>query len=277
MARFTTSDGLSLHYEDEGRGRPVLCLAGLTRNGLDFSFLAPHLSEVRLIRLDYRGRGRSDYAPDFTTYNIMREGQDAIELLDHLGLDDVTLIGTSRGGLIAMLLSDTDPDRLNGVVLNDIGPEIAPSGLERIMDYVGKTPDWPDLDAAARALQTFHADDFPGVLLDRWRRQAGFMFDEAPSGGLILRYDARLRDALTGQAGTGDTPDLWQLFGGLASRPLAVIRGANSDLLAPETLLRMQTAQPNLVAATVPDRGHVPFLDESEALHAIETLLERCQ
>ena len=127
MPKFTTSDGLSLFYEDQGDGPPVLCLAGLTRNTTDFTYLVPHMAGTRLIRLDYRGRGQSDYAEDYMTYNILREGQDAVELLDHLGLAKATIIGTSRGGLIAMALSHTHPDRLNGVVLNDIGQRSPPS------------------------------------------------------------------------------------------------------------------------------------------------------
>jgi len=275
MARFVTSDGLSLHYEDEGTGQPVLCLAGLTRNSADFGFLAPHLADCRLIRMDYRGRGQSDHATDFMSYNILREAQDAVDLLDHLGLARVTLIGTSRGGLIAMALAHTAPARLAGVVLNDIGPEVAETGIARIMDYVGKPPDLPDLDACASALAHVHADAFPGVPLARWRAQAAAMFHEKPGGGLGLRYDARLRDALVGQAGAGDAPDLWQMFDALHDLPLAAIRGANSDLLSPETFARMQARHPGLIAATVPDRGHVPFLDEPEALAVIRAVLEQ--
>jgi len=274
MPRFETSDGLSLHYADEGGGPPVLCLAGLTRNSEDFSFLAPHLSHTRLIRMDYRGRGRSDYPEDYTTYNILREAQDTAELLDHLEIDGITLIGTSRGGLVGMALSVCHPGRLNGVVLNDIGPEVATPGLERIMDYVGKEPPLPDLDTAAEALKSGHEGGFPGVPLSRWRAQAEFMWYEKPEGGLGLRYDARLRDALTGQAGAGESADLWALFDGLKDRPLAVIRGANSDLLTQETVEKMQVKHSGLIAATVPDRGHVPFLDEPEALSAINALLE---
>src|SRR6056297_2490396 len=202
MAHFTTSDGLSLHYTDAGHGQPVLCLAGLTRNSADFGFLTPHLSGCRMICMDYRGRGQSDHAPDFMSYNILREAQDAVELLDHLGIGRVTLIGTSRGGLIAMALSLEHRARLGGVVLNDIGPEVAAEGLGRIMDYVGKTPPYPDLDSAARALKAGNEAAFPGVPLERWREQAEFMWFELPTGGGIgLRYDPRLRDALIGQAG----------------------------------------------------------------------------
>jgi len=275
MARFTASDGVTLHFEDEGAGPAILCLAGLTRNATDFTYLMPHLAGHRVIRMDYRGRGQSDYAEDFMSYNILREGQDAVELLDHLGLDKVTLIGTSRGGLIAMALSATTPDRLNGVVLNDIGPEVAPVGIERIMDYVGKEPPFANLDAAAGALKAGHEAGFPGVPLSRWREQAEFMWTDKPGGGVGLRYDARLRDALIGQAGVGEAPDLWLLFDGLVQLPLAVIRGENSDLFAAETFEKMAARHSGMIGAVVPDRGHVPFLDEAEALGAIHALLEQ--
>tara|TARA_Y100001933_G_scaffold171724_1_gene169911 strand:+ start:316 stop:1152 length:837 start_codon:yes stop_codon:yes gene_type:complete len=277
MARFLTSDGLSLHYEDEGRGPPVLCLAGLTRNGADFQFLLPHLGGHRVIRLDFRGRGQSDNAPDPMSYNILREAQDSVELLDHLGLARTALIGTSRGGLVAMAIAHAYPGRLSGVVLNDIGPEVAAEGLERILDYVGREPDLPDLDAAAAALAHVHAQGFPGVPLSRWRAQAAAMFAEKPGGGLALRYDARLREALTGQAGTGDVPDLWLMFDALREVPLALIRGANSDILSADTVARIQARHPGLITTTVPDRGHVPFLDEPQALAAIRTLLDKAR
>ncbi|MEL6647071.1 MAG: alpha/beta hydrolase, partial [Pseudomonadota bacterium] len=258
---------------DDGQGLPVLCLAGLTRNSLDFCYLKPHLTDYRVIRMDYRGRGKSEYPEDFMSYNILREGQDAVELLDHLGIDKVTIIGTSRGGLIAMALSVTHPSRLASVVLNDIGPEVTDAGIARIMDYVGKTPPYANLDEAAAALADGLGHDFPGVPLTRWREAADFMWAEQENG-LSLRYDARLRDALIGQAGVGEAPDLWQLFDGLRPFPLATIRGANSDLFAQGTLDKMQARHPDMITAVVPDRGHVPFLDEPEALSAIQHVLD---
>ena len=275
MAEFNTSDGLTLHYEDDGEGPAVLCLAGLTRNSTDFEYLLPHLPENRVIRLDYRGRGKSDFDPDYKNYNILREGLDAIELLDHLGLETVTVIGTSRGGLIAMALTLDHAPRLNGVVLNDIGPVVAEAGLERIMDYVGRAPEIPDLQTAAEALKIGNKDAFPDVPLGRWRQQAEFMWAEKEGGGLDLRYDAKLRDALIGQAEAGEVMDLWQMFDGFNKIPLGAIRGANSDLLTAETLAEMENRHGGLITATVPNRGHVPFLDEPEALAVITAILER--
>ncbi len=274
MPAFQAKDGLTLHYEDAGGGPPVLCLAGLTRNSADFQFLLPFLSDFRVIRPDYRGRGQSNHADDYMSYSIAQEAQDVITLLDHLGLERVTIIGTSRGGLIAMLLAHTAPERLCGVILNDIGPEIAPTGIERIMDYIGKAPTAPDLDTAAATLRAVNAEAFPGVTLNRWRVQAEMMFHEKTGGGLGLRYDARLRDALVGQAGAGPAPDLWTLFKALAQLPLTAIRGANSDLLSAQTFAKMQQCAPDMRVAIVPDRGHVPFLDEAESLAAIHAHLK---
>ncbi|WP_101068836.1 alpha/beta fold hydrolase [Roseovarius salinarum] len=275
MPKFRTSDGLALHYEDDGEGRPVLCLAGLTRNARDFTFLAPHMRDCRLIRLDSRGRGESDYDPDYMNYNVIREGHDAIELLDHLELDRVTVIGTSRGGLIAMALAASHPERLAGVVLNDIGPVVGPAGLARIMDYVGKEPPYTDYEDAADGLLAASGDEFPGVPRERWRAQAENMWVEKPGGGLGLRYDANLHRALLEQSASGAQPDLWMFFEALAEIPVGVLRGANSDILDPGTVEGMHRRHPGLISASVPDRGHVPFLDEPVSLDLIGRLMER--
>ncbi|WP_368186609.1 alpha/beta fold hydrolase [Aestuariibius sp. HNIBRBA575] len=274
MPTFITSDGLTLHYEDQGSGSVLLCLAGLTRNARDFEPLLPHLPHHRIIRLDYRGRGNSDYDPDFTHYSVPREAEDVIELLDHLALDRVTLLGTSRGGLIAMMLGATHVHRLNGVILNDIGPVIDMPGLSRIMAYVGNKPVAKTYDDAALGLAKFYGDEFPGVSVETWRRQAVAMYLETETG-LELRYDPALKDAFNAQASSNEEVDLWPLFETLNAVPVAVIRGGNSDLLSAKTLSDMQARHPNLIAATVPDRGHVPFLDEPESLTMIHTLLER--
>lgn len=273
MPRFRSDDGLSLHYEDAGEGPAVLCLPGLTRNSADFAFLLPHLAGRRVIRPDYRGRGQSDRAPDHTTYNVFREARDALQLLDHLGIARTAIVGTSRGGLIAMALAATARDRLTAVVLNDIGPVIHAAGLARIMDYVGLEPDHADYGAAARALAQVHAGQFPGVPVARWRAHAEALW-EATADGLRNRYDPALATALREQS-AGEAPDLWTFFDALRDLPAGVIRGENSDLLTEQTVAEMKRRHPGLRAATVPDRGHVPFLDEPEAVALVHEVLSR--
>ena len=269
MPDFTTSDGLRLHYEDRGSGQPILCLAGLTRTSRDFDYVAPHLSDARMIALDYRGRGQSDWA-DPASYTIQTEGRDALELLDHLGIERAAIIGTSRGGLIAMLLAAVAKDRLAGICLNDIGPEIAAEGLKGIRGYVGRNP-------AARTHEEALAGraalmpGFANVPESRWREEVMKHYEETPDG-LVITYDPALARTLEGD---GAVPDLWPLFDAAEGLPLACIRGANSDLLTPETVAAMQERRPDMIYAEVPDRGHVPFLDEPEALRAIAQWRDR--
>ncbi|MEY8829787.1 alpha/beta fold hydrolase [Sedimentitalea sp. XS_ASV28] len=272
MSRFAAPDGLSLHYEDNGDGQPLLCLPGLTRNTRDFDFLAPHMGACRMIAMDYRGRGQSDYADDHATYSIPHEASDVIALLEHLKLDKVTVLGTSRGGLIAMALAAAHPDRLSAVILNDVGPVIAPGGVERIMQYVGVTPPYRNLAEAAEAMAATQGQQFPGLAAETWQRLAAAQYAETAEG-LALRYDARLRDALIEQAQAGPPPDLWPLFDALKPLPVGVLRGENSDILSPDTLAEMQARHPGLVAVTVANRGHVPLLDEAESLDLINHIL----
>ncbi|MFN3643950.1 MAG: alpha/beta fold hydrolase [Gemmobacter sp.] len=276
MQTFTTTDGLRLAYHAQGDGLPLLCLPGLTRNMADFEPLMAALDRpVRLIRLDPRGRGASEHAPDPMTYNLVREGQDVLELLDHLGLGRAVFLGTSRGGLVTMLLAPLHGARIAGAILNDIGPDLDPRGLSRIMDYVGRPPAARTLDEAAAVTATAMGGEFPGLTAADWRPHVARWYVEG-GGRLHLRYDPRLRDALIAQGGAGPAPDLWPFFDALAGRPLAVIRGGNSDLLAAGTLETMAARIPGLIAATVPGRGHVPFLDEPEALAAIRAVIDRC-
>jgi len=269
MPRFFARDGLGLHYLDEGEGLPLLCLTGLTRDTQDFDYVAPHLKGVRLIRMDYRGRGQSDWA-DPSTYTIPQEGQDALALLDHLGIDKAAVLGTSRGGLIAMVLAATAKDRLLGVALNDIGPDIAPAGLKVIEGYLGKNPSWKTMDEAVAKRAKVMAG-FENVPESRWREEIAHLYHATPAG-LRITYDPRLRDAVLG-GGAQPVPDLWPLYDALKGLPLCAIRGANSDLLSPETFAEMKRRRPDMIAAEVPDRGHIPFLDEPEALNALDRWL----
>ncbi len=269
MPHFTAADGASLFYTDTGHGIPLLCLAGLTRNSTDFDYLAPHLPPLRLIRMDYRGRGHSDWtgAPSYT---VQREAEDALALLDHLGLESAAVLGTSRGGIVALYLSATAPERLRGVILNDVGPVLEPLGLERIMEFIGRRPAARSHAAAAVALE-HAADGFANVPPSRWMEEARRHFI-ATDQGLDINYDPVLRQAFLDSL-NAQTSDLWPLFDAACARPLALIRGANSDLLTQATADEMANRCPAMILEEVPDRGHIPFLDEAESLRAINRFL----
>ena len=271
MNHFDAADGTRLAFRDEGRGPPVLCLAGLTRDGRDFDYVAPHLSDVRLIRLDSRGRGASARA-DPATYTVPQEGADALALLDHLGLERAAILGTSRGGLITMMLAATARDHLAGACLVDIGPVVGDAGVEVIMGYLGLPPPYATLEEAVAARPTV-MKGFEGVPEARWAEEAAKFYVVREGGGLDIPYDPGLRDAVIA-TGAQPMPDLWPLFEALPA-PLAAIRGANSDLLGAETFAEMRRRRPDMIAAEVPGRGHVPFLDEPESLEAIRAWISQ--
>ncbi len=265
MSKFTTSDGLSLYYEDTGEGLPLLCLAGLTRTSRDFDYLAPHLTGVRMIRLDYRGRGESDWDENWQNYSLPVEGRDVMELLQHLGLSQVALLGTSRGGLNAMGLASVAPDVLLGVALNDIGPELNQEGLDFIMTYLGVNPVAQTHDALAKALS--RSPGFSDVPMGRWLAEAELHYRQTEDG-LQITYDPNLRKAVEA-AGHKGLPDLWPFFDALPDRPLALIWGVNSELLSETCVREMQRRRPGMILAKVAGRGHIPFLDEPESLAAL--------
>lgn len=264
MKYYTSDDGLNLAYRDEGEGLPVIALAGLTRHSGDFDFVAPHLSGVRLIRPDYRGRGASDRAP-VSTYSVEREARDVLTLMDHLGLEKAAILGTSRGGLIAMTLAAIAHERLRGVCLNDIGPVIEPKGLASIAAYIGRNPAATKFAEIAMA-RARTAVGFRNVSEGRWLADAHNLFIDT-GAGLAINYDPALREAFEA-AGT-EVPPLWPLFDALVGLPLALVHGAGSDILSDETVQEMRARRPDMRYARLEDRGHVPWLDEPEALEVI--------
>jgi pimeloyl-ACP methyl ester carboxylesterase len=263
------ADGARLAYRDEGAGLPLLCLSGLTRTMADFDYLIPHLPPLRLIRMDYRGRGASDWT-GAATYTIEQEAKDALLLLDHLGIEKVAILGTSRGGLIGMVLAVVARDRVMGLCLNDVGPEIARVGLTRIFDYVGRNPAGKTHQGFAELLS--RSPGFANVPMSRWLDEARKHALETPQG-LKITYDPALREAFLA-AFDGPPVDLWPLFDALQGLPLALIRGANSDLLTAETVQKMRARRPDMAYAEVPDRAHIPFLDEPEAVSLIRAFLK---
>lgn len=271
MGFFTAADGARLAFRDAGDGLPVIALAGLTRSHADFDFVAPHLGDVRLIRPDYRGRGVSDRT-GAATYTLLQEAQDVLALMGHLGLARAAILGTSRGGLIGMVLAMIAPDRLSGLCLNDIGPVVAPSGLTRIADYIGRNPAARTLDQLADRLPAT-MPGFHNVPAARWRAFAERLYRQGETG-LELRYDPALREAFLTALQSPPPENPWALFDACAGLPLALIRGENSDLLSPDTVAEMRARRPDMIFANVPDRAHVPFLDEPEALAAIRQWLQ---
>ncbi len=270
---FTSIDGARLAYRDEGSGLPLLCLAGLTRTMADFDYVAPHLPPCRLIRMDYRGRGASDWT-GADTYTVPQEANDALALMDHLGVNRFALLGTSRGGLIGMLLAAMAKPRLLGLCLNDVGPVVERAGLESIFVYVGQNP----AAKTHQALAETYAKFLPGFLnvpASRWLAEAQKNAISTVNG-LKINYDPALSGAFR-KAFDGPPVDLWPLFDALSDLPVALIRGANSDLLSIATADEMRRRRPDMIFANVPDRAHIPFLDEPESLAAIHAFMEVLQ
>lgn len=266
---FTTSDGTRLAYSDEGAGLPLLCLPGLTRTMADFDYMIPYLPPVRLIRMDYRGRGASQWT-GAATYTVPQEGKDALELLDHLGVAKAAVLGTSRGGLIGMLLAAVAHDRLSGLCLNDVGPEIHRPGLERIFDYVGRNPSVKThAELAARLPRNMPG--FDNVPHSRWLEEAVKHYTQDDTG-LRITYDPALREAFLA-AFEGPPVDLWPLWDATAGVPVALIRGANSDLLSQACTDEMRRRRPDMIFASVPDRAHIPFLDEPPSIAALRAFV----
>lgn len=275
MAYVTSADGLKLAYDVTGQGAALLCLPGLTRNMEDFEpILDAFAHRAQVIRMDFRGRGASDWG-DPASYQVPVEAGDVVTLLDHLHLDRVTILGTSRGGLVALVLAAIARDRIAGVIFNDIGPEIMPEELSYIMDYLGKPPKFRTLEEAAAALPRHYAPAFRDVPAANWHALARRIYREE-GGQLVNRYDPKLREAVAPAfAPDAVAPDLWPLFDALAGAPLGLIRGAGSNILSAETAAEMLRRRPDMAYAELADRGHVPFLDEPPALAVIETVLEQ--
>ena len=274
---WTSSDGLRLYARDyagaDGEARlPVICLHGLTRNSRDFEDVAPPIaaSGRRVLSLDVRGRGRSDRDPDAANYHVGTYAADVIALMDALGVARAVFIGTSMGGLITMTLAAIAPPRVAAGLLNDVGPELHSDGIARIASYVGKPAkieSWAD--AAAYARRTNDAA-FPDRDEDFWLAFARRTLREE-QGRPALDYDPAIASAVA--PGT-PMPDLWPLFAGFAAgRPVALVRGAISDLVTADIAARMRAAAPHLDVTEIPEVGHAPLLTEPEAAEAIARFL----
>ena len=267
-------DGVRLYARDyaaETHNRtPVVCLPGLTRNSKDFETIAPHLARSRrVICPDFRGRGRSERA-DPSTYRPDAELADTLAVLDRLGIHRVAILGTSRGGIVAMVMAAKALDRMAGVAFNDIGPRIDKRGLLRIRSYLGTDPAFADWRQAAAALKATNPG-FPALTDAEWMAFARRVFRDE-NGMPRADYDPGLTQNFPtiAEIEAAEAPELWGLLDLMAEIPSLVLRGENSDLLSAETVHEMQRHHKGMSAVTVAGRGHVPFLDEPESVAAID-------
>ncbi|MBK9082775.1 MAG: alpha/beta hydrolase [Rhizobiales bacterium] len=276
-SRFVTApDGVRLHASVYGAGRagaPVLCLPGLARTSADFDPLARALSEGaagaprRVVALDYRGRGLSDLDPD-GRYEMATENADILAVCDALEVAEAIVVGTSRGGLHAMLFGATRPTLLRGVVLNDVGPRLEAAGLMRIRGYVGKLPAPRDMADAVDLLRTLMQAQFSALGEADWRLFAETTFQER-DGGIVPRYDPRLAKTLEALDLDSPLPEFWPQFEALAHAPVLAIRGERSDLLSDATLREMAARHPRLTTLTVAGQGHAPLLADAPTIARI--------
>jgi pimeloyl-ACP methyl ester carboxylesterase len=296
--RYHSHDSLSLFYRDYPPGDRasgddvVICLPGLTRNSLDFEPIALRLAAAgwRVLTPDLRGRGRSEPDPNWKQYLPPTYVQDTWNLLDGLGIRRVAVIGTSLGGLMAMIMADQQPERLRGVILNDVGPEITPESIERILGYVGRTPPQPDFDSAVRAFADAYAIAYPDVEEDFWHEQVRRTWRQTEDDQWVPHYDPKIGDALRHAVQSADAVrelleqgtrrreglnlDPWDNFRAMAM-PTLLLRGVLSDVLSPAIVARMREIKPELEVVEIPNRGHVPMLDEPESLAAIDAFMAR--
>ena len=273
---YQSPDGLALYARDYGGNGPaLLCMHGLTRNSADFHDLALHLrGRFRVISVDQRGRGRSAYDPTVANYRPDVYCADMLALLGQLNLSSVIVIGTSMGALMTMMMAASNPGLFSAAVINDIGPEIDPAGLKRIAGYVGKTAPFENWAAAANVLKAQGPDVFPKYSEAEWMDFARRTCVETDDGRVRFNYDPAIAEPFNSDDTVAAPPDMWPLYEALNNIPVLVIRGATSDILAPETAQKMVATHPNAGLVTIPNIGHAPMLTEPESLAAIDAFLE---
>ncbi|NQY97540.1 MAG: alpha/beta hydrolase [Henriciella sp.] len=277
---YDSTDGLKLYARDYGSTDApltVLCMHGLTRNHKDFEPMIARLGDqYRYISVDVRGRGRSDRVSDSSLYNPMQYAHDMVALLDHLALDQVVLIGTSMGGLMSMLLMEMIPDRVLGVLLNDIGPVPNQAGLIRISEYATKTPIYADWQAAADAIAKTQSVAYQDYTFSDWEAFARRTCRRQDDGTIVPDFDPGIMDAFSIESPSRIIKfNMWRLFGKLKRCPLLILRGESSDILTHKMAERMRRRHCGSRLVSIPRRGHAPMLDEPEAIAAIGRFLDQ--
>jgi pimeloyl-ACP methyl ester carboxylesterase len=282
---YQSSDDLKLYARDYPRDYPrdyendeaaltLLCMPGLTRNAADFEDLCIALQGThRVIAVDQRGRGKSQWDKDASHYQPATYVQDMFTLLDELQLDTVGLVGTSLGGLMAMLMNAMQPGRFAGVILNDIGPVVNQVGLDRIKGYVGKAAPVTTWAQAIGQTRQTNGAAFPLMQAADWERFTRRIYGEDDSGVPRLLYDPAIAQPIAASEDSAVPPDLWPVFETLAGTPTLVIRGELSDILSPDCVAEMKRRKPDMQVFEVADVGHAPVLDEPGLVPAIKAFL----
>jgi len=280
----TSADGLKLHARCHGRRvegiPPVICLPGLTHTAAHFEPLATALANDpahprQVIALDYRGRGLSDYDPHPANYNVQTELADVLAVTEALACQPAVFVGTSRGGILSMLLATVRPEIMAGAVLNDIGPVIELEGLIHIKSYVGKLPRLQSFEQGAAILRRLFETQFPKLTPEDWLTAARRTFKQE-GDRLVPTYDVALAKTLESVDAEHPLPPLWDAFDALAGMPVMAIRGGHSRLLSAETLQAMAARHPALEILEVPDQGHPPLLAETAVIARIADFIDRC-
>jgi pimeloyl-ACP methyl ester carboxylesterase len=274
---FDAADGLRLYYRDyptASSRTPVLCLPGLTRNSRDFEPLASVISRTRrVIAPDLRGRGKSQYDPEWRNYHPGQYAADLWQLLDALRVDDVVVIGTSLGGWMAMLLNHQQRGRVAATVMNDIGPEADPDGIARVVATAGLLDIVASLAEAIEQAKSVYSIAFPDWNNEQWRSYTESTYRLLDDGRFDLNFDRNIGHAAR-EGVSGLDVDPWTMFDDLADIPTLLIHGVLSDILTEPIIEKMRRRKPDLRVARVSDRGHAPLLNEQEAVDAITTFLD---
>ena len=281
----TAQDGLRLHVREWGRrgaeGLPVVCLPGLARTVADFEPLATALADDRahprrVLALDSRGRGKSEYDRKAANYTLEVELADLLAVLTALEIGKAVFVGTSRGGILIMQLGAARPTALAGCVLNDIGPVIEPEGLARIKGYVGRLPQPVSFKDGAVILRKLFGSQFTALQESDWLAFARRTFREE-GDRMVPNYDVRLATILQDVDLERPLLALWKEFDSLARVPMLVVRGGNSDILSVATVEAMSRRRASLERVTVADQGHAPLLADSATIGRIAGFIRKCE
>ncbi|MDR4308461.1 alpha/beta hydrolase [Chelatococcus sambhunathii] len=276
--RIAVAHGHTLHVrERRGDGLPVVCLPGLARTLDDFEPLAAHLASPeggarRVISISSRGRGLSDRDSDPSRYQVKQESEDALAVLDALGVNRAAFVGTSRGGLVTMMIAALKREMVAAAVLNDIGPEIELDGLIRIQSMLNSSALPDTFEQGAKWIRMANGDRFPALGADDWMRWARRAWRET-DGRLEPACDPALSETLKGLDLTKPVPSAWPLFDALKGARLMIVRGELSDLFSEAQLGRMVERRPDAVVWRVAGQGHAPLLDDAPTMGAIASFL----